>query len=113
MGLGPMELVIILIVALLLFGGSRLAGVGKGVGRSIREFREEVQPLTQKDKTETVDAEIVTDPRPTDADRARELDAREARLSEAERARELDAREAELRAREEEIRLQNESRDVR
>ncbi|MDU7361711.1 MAG: twin-arginine translocase TatA/TatE family subunit [Propionibacteriaceae bacterium] len=43
--LGPIgvpELIIILVVVLVLFGGSRLAGLGKGVGRSIREFKEEV-----------------------------------------------------------------------
>ena len=40
--LGPPELIIILVVALLIFGGSRLAGVGKGMGRSIREFKQEV-----------------------------------------------------------------------
>ena len=43
MPLGGWELAIVLVVALLLFGGSRLAGVGKGVGRSIREFKEEVK----------------------------------------------------------------------
>ncbi|WP_296139313.1 twin-arginine translocase TatA/TatE family subunit [uncultured Tessaracoccus sp.] len=42
MALGWPEAIIILIVALVLFGGSRLAGVGKGVGRSIREFKDEV-----------------------------------------------------------------------
>ncbi|MEZ5087831.1 MAG: twin-arginine translocase TatA/TatE family subunit [Tessaracoccus sp.] len=40
---GGWELIVILVVALLLFGGSRLAGLGKGVGRSIREFKEEVK----------------------------------------------------------------------
>ncbi|MHA6511488.1 Sec-independent protein translocase subunit TatA/TatB [Tessaracoccus sp. Z1128] len=58
--LGGMEWVIILIVALLLFGGSRLAGLGKGVGRSIREFKEEVKVVEPKGSTdEVVDAEIV------------------------------------------------------
>ena len=58
---GGWEWIIILAVALLLFGGSRLAGLGKGVGRSIREFKEEVKsdepPKTPSD--EVVDAEIV------------------------------------------------------
>ncbi len=58
---GGMEWLIILAVALLLFGGSRLAGLGKGVGRSIREFKEEVKGVEEpKDSTdEVVDAEIV------------------------------------------------------
>ncbi|NLE96481.1 MAG: hypothetical protein GX596_00625 [Propionibacterium sp.] len=40
--IGPWEAAIILLVVLVLFGGSRLAGLGKGVGRSIREFKDEV-----------------------------------------------------------------------
>jgi sec-independent protein translocase protein TatA len=42
-GLGWPEALIILLVVLVLFGGSRLAGLGKGVGRSIREFKSEVK----------------------------------------------------------------------
>ena len=61
MPLGGWELAIVLVVALLLFGGSRLAGVGKGVGRSIREFKEEVKSVEEpaRPKDEVVDAEIV------------------------------------------------------
>ncbi|MBI4899283.1 MAG: twin-arginine translocase TatA/TatE family subunit [Actinobacteria bacterium] len=65
-----MEWVILLVVALLLFGGSRLAGMGKGAGRAIREFKEEVKAPTgiegpkttveDEDVSEPVDAEIVT-----------------------------------------------------
>lgn len=40
--IGMWEAIIILLVVLVLFGGSRLAGLGKGVGRSIREFKNEV-----------------------------------------------------------------------
>ena len=42
MFIGMWEAIIILLVVLVLFGGSRLAGLGKGVGRSIREFKDEV-----------------------------------------------------------------------
>ncbi len=96
---GGWEWLIILAIALLLFGGSRLAGLGKGVGRSIREFKEEVKTVDdgKKDGTEVVDAEIVQPREPyrgeirdttTDDLRARDLEARE---------RELAEREAELR----------------
>jgi sec-independent protein translocase protein TatA len=37
--LGPTELLIILVLALVLFGAGRLSEVGGAVGRSIREFR--------------------------------------------------------------------------
>jgi sec-independent protein translocase protein TatA len=39
LGLGPMELVLILMVLLLLFGGSKLPGLAKGLGQSIKEFK--------------------------------------------------------------------------
>lgn len=47
--LGPLELLIILAVVLLLFGGSRLAGIGKSSGRAIREFKEETRALKQEE----------------------------------------------------------------
>lgn len=37
--LGPTELVIILVIALVLFGAGKLADVGGALGKSIREFR--------------------------------------------------------------------------
>ena len=37
--LGPTELLIILVLALVLFGAGKLADVGGALGRSIREFR--------------------------------------------------------------------------
>ena len=101
--IGLPELLIILLVALLLFGGSRLAGLGKGVGRSIREFKEEVKsaesPDQDKDKSsepEVVEAEIVDEKAADLERRQRELEAREKALKEAE----LKAREAALNARE-------------
>ena len=42
MHLGVQELVVILIIVIVLFGGSRLAGIGKALGTSMREFKEEV-----------------------------------------------------------------------
>ena len=38
--LGPLELGIILVIVLLLFGPGRLGNLGKDLGKSIREFRE-------------------------------------------------------------------------
>jgi sec-independent protein translocase protein TatA len=37
--LGPTELVIILVLALVLFGAGKLADVGGALGKSIKEFR--------------------------------------------------------------------------
>ena len=38
-GIGWPELIIILVIVLLIFGGSRLKGLAKGLGESIREFK--------------------------------------------------------------------------
>jgi sec-independent protein translocase protein TatA len=45
-GLGVWELLIILAVILLIFGGTRLAGLGKSTGRALREFKEETKGLS-------------------------------------------------------------------
>lgn len=37
---GGGELIIILLIVLVLFGGARLAGLGKGIGDFMREFRD-------------------------------------------------------------------------
>lgn len=50
LGLGPSELLIILAIVLLLFGGQRLAGLGKSTGRAIREFKEETKDLRGEPK---------------------------------------------------------------
>ena len=39
MRLGALEIVLILVVVLILFGGNKLAGVGKALGQSIRDFK--------------------------------------------------------------------------
>lgn len=57
MRLGMGELIIILIIAVLLFGGKKLSGVGKALGQSIREFKDEVKGEEKKDEaTEQKDA---------------------------------------------------------
>jgi sec-independent protein translocase protein TatA len=39
LGLGGPELIIILVILLLLFGGSKLPSLAKGLGQSIKEFK--------------------------------------------------------------------------
>jgi sec-independent protein translocase protein TatA len=43
------EWIVLAVVALLLFGGSRLAGFGKSAGQAIREFKEETRGQTKED----------------------------------------------------------------
>ena len=67
-GFGWQELLIILAVALLLFGGSRLAGIGKASGRAIREFKEETKDLTKKpDGTAEVETKAAAQDKVMDA----------------------------------------------
>jgi sec-independent protein translocase protein TatA len=48
--LGVMELVIILVIVLLVFGASRLRDVGKGFGGAINAFRSEVRQGKEEEK---------------------------------------------------------------
>ena len=48
--LGPTELLIILAIIVVLFGASRLAGLGGALGRGIREFRQETRADDDKKK---------------------------------------------------------------
>ena len=40
MPVGPTELIIVLVIVLVIFGAGKLSTVGKGLGKSIKEFRE-------------------------------------------------------------------------
>lgn len=40
MSLGPMELILIFLVVLLLFGAKRIPEIARGIGKGIREFRD-------------------------------------------------------------------------
>ena len=40
--IGPMELIIVLVIALLVIGPKRLPEVGKSLGRGMREFKESI-----------------------------------------------------------------------
>ena len=52
MRLGMGELIIILLIAVLLFGGKKLSGVGKALGQSIREFKDEVKNTDKEESKE-------------------------------------------------------------
>ena len=49
-GLSPMELLIILLIILLLFGAKRLPDLARGLGQGVREFRNSMSNLTEETK---------------------------------------------------------------
>ena len=54
MPIGPMELIIILVIALVVFGPKRLPDMGRSLGKAIREFRNAGKEI-QNDIAESID----------------------------------------------------------
>ena len=48
-GIGPLELVVILLIVLVTFGAKRLPEIGRGLGSSAREFKEGITGDTDAD----------------------------------------------------------------
>jgi sec-independent protein translocase protein TatA len=55
MDIGIPELIIVLLAVLLLFGPSRIAGLGKELGNGIREFKEGIEGKQVEDLNPTPD----------------------------------------------------------
>jgi sec-independent protein translocase protein TatA len=49
-GLGPTELIIILIIALVIFGPSRLPKVGQSVGQALKAFKDSTSKVEEEVK---------------------------------------------------------------
>ncbi len=56
MRLGATEIILIIILALVLFGGGKLASVGKSLGKSIKDFKNEIKDDTPQDNTAKMDS---------------------------------------------------------
>ena len=75
-GLGPLELVVILLVLVMLFGATRLADIGGSLGKGIREFRknvkddEEEEPPAQKPSARKQEEKTSTTPPASDGEEA-------------------------------------------
>jgi sec-independent protein translocase protein TatA len=51
--LGPGELLIILLIAVVLFGAGRFADIGKGLGQGIRNFKKGMRETAEDDEKAT------------------------------------------------------------
>jgi sec-independent protein translocase protein TatA len=74
--IGPLEIAIVLIIALLVFGPKRLPELGKSLGKGIREFKGSITGEDDKDeKDEKPDEQaqiVAADPTPTPSRQAEE-----------------------------------------
>jgi sec-independent protein translocase protein TatA len=55
---GPMELVIVFVIALIVLGPKRLPEVGRSIGHSMREFKDAVSGVKIEDEDEDEDREL-------------------------------------------------------
>lgn len=52
-GLGPMELVVVMLIILLVFGAKRIPEIAQGLGKGITEFKKAAREVTQEIETST------------------------------------------------------------
>jgi sec-independent protein translocase protein TatA len=67
-GFGLQELVIILVIALIIFGGKKLPELGSGLGKAIREFK---RGTSEADAIDVVPKEITEHPEKSEANKDR------------------------------------------
>jgi sec-independent protein translocase protein TatA len=58
--IGPLEIAIVLVIVLIIFGPKRLPELGRSMGRGIREFRGSISGDRDKDDVEDKRAELET-----------------------------------------------------
>jgi len=61
--IGPLELAIVLVIALVIFGPKRLPELGRSMGRGLREFKSSVTGDDDKDDAEAKRAELEESPK--------------------------------------------------
>jgi sec-independent protein translocase protein TatA len=58
--IGPMELIIVLVVVLVIFGPKRLPQLGRSLGGGMREFKDSVTGKTKDDDVDQLEADART-----------------------------------------------------
>lgn len=59
---GPLEIAIVLVIALIVFGPKRLPELGRSLGKGINEFREGVSKIGDADDDDSDDSDDGSDP---------------------------------------------------
>ncbi len=54
---GPMELVIVLVIALVILGPKRLPEAGKAIGKGMREFKDSISGSSDEDERKALPAD--------------------------------------------------------
>lgn len=57
--IGPMELVIVLVIALVVLGPKRLPDAGKSLGKGIREFKDGIAGGSKDDTIDRIETPVV------------------------------------------------------
>jgi sec-independent protein translocase protein TatA len=70
--IGPTEIILLLLVALLLFGAKRLPEIGRSLGTGMREFKDSVTGNSKPEPTQTTQLPVGTQDTTTAAAPARE-----------------------------------------
>lgn len=60
--LGPMELILVMLVLLLVFGAKRLPELGSGLGKGIREFKRSMKDIQEEVTREDETARQIRNP---------------------------------------------------
>ena len=63
---GPVELIIILVIVLLIFGGKRLKNIGNEVGGAIKGFKSSMKETEAEKKEDIIEAQVEADDETTE-----------------------------------------------
>ena len=63
---GPFELIIILVIVLLIFGGKRLKNIGNEVGSAIKGFKSSMKDTDAEKKEDIIEAQVEADDESSD-----------------------------------------------
>jgi sec-independent protein translocase protein TatA len=56
--IGPLEIVVVLIIVLIVFGPKRLPEMGRSLGRGIREFKESITGNDEEDEPRSIEPAV-------------------------------------------------------